>query len=153
MPSRNSSMLHRRMSSEVSIANEIVKYMNIRKELKKAIRNCLKDVKTSDKNEKFDAIDFDEALNSLVFHEKKTGFNMMQMENLRSDIVKLEFEIHDLNKVLDLLYRLLVKTRATFLNVLSKEITIDKPPFVYQCIKIFLGNETFSFTYKFSFLF
>ncbi|KAJ8447409.1 hypothetical protein Cgig2_019403 [Carnegiea gigantea] len=58
-----------------------------------------------------------------VFHKQKTGFNTMQMENLRSDVVELESEIQNLDEALELLYRHLDKTRATILHVPIEGIT------------------------------
>jgi len=169
------SLLRRRSSDESGITNEIIKFMNTRKKIKKAIKGSFKDVKTSDKHDESDAIvsllrgveestsgilrslasyvagkktlarktnwfnklvlqsnyeketattsgfeAFDEALKKLlVSNEKKTGFNVMEVKNLRSDIMKLESEIEDLDESLDHLCRHLIKTRATVLNVLS----------------------------------
>ena len=52
-------------------------------------------------------------------HEKKTSLNILQVENLRSDILKLESQIQDLDESVDTLYMQLVKTWETVLNVSS----------------------------------
>lgn len=61
---------------------------------------------------------FDAALSSLVSQKKKAGINMMHVDDL-SQMVKLEYEIKDLDEALESLFRHLVKTRATLLNILS----------------------------------
>ncbi|KAL9231887.1 hypothetical protein vseg_007050 [Gypsophila vaccaria] len=64
----------------------------------------------------FDNIDV--TLNSLIC-QKKSGTNTLLMENLRAQSLKLESEIQDLDEVLECLFRYLVKTRATLLNIFS----------------------------------
>ncbi|KAL9231888.1 hypothetical protein vseg_007051 [Gypsophila vaccaria] len=56
---------------------------------------------------------------SLVCQKKKTGINTSQMEDLRSQMVKLESDIQELDEELECLFRHLVKTRASLLNILS----------------------------------
>ncbi|XP_074314619.1 uncharacterized protein LOC141649846 [Silene latifolia] len=73
-----------------------------------------KDVTTS--RSTFD--DVDAILNSLIC-QKKSGISSSQMEELRSQISKLETEIEDVDEALECLFRNLVKTRATLLNIFS----------------------------------
>ncbi|KAK9666697.1 hypothetical protein RND81_14G204400 [Saponaria officinalis] len=56
---------------------------------------------------------------SLICQKKKTGINMSQMEDLRIQMVKLESDIREFDEVLECLYRHLVKTRASLLNIHS----------------------------------
>ncbi|KAL9238468.1 hypothetical protein vseg_012885 [Gypsophila vaccaria] len=65
---------------------------------------------------KFD--DVDATLNSLI-SQKKSGISSSQMENLMSQTFKLESQIQDLDESLECLFRDLVKTRATLLNIFS----------------------------------
>ncbi|XP_074314622.1 uncharacterized protein LOC141649850 [Silene latifolia] len=62
--------------------------------------------------------DVDATLNSLICH-KKSGISSSQMDELRSQILKLETEIQDVEEALECLFRNLVKTRATLLNIFS----------------------------------
>ncbi|KAK9666698.1 hypothetical protein RND81_14G204500 [Saponaria officinalis] len=64
----------------------------------------------------FDIVDA--TLNSLI-SQKKSGMNSSLIENLRTQSLKLESEIQDLDEVLECLFRHLVKTRATLLNIFS----------------------------------
>ncbi|XP_074314625.1 uncharacterized protein LOC141649852 [Silene latifolia] len=64
----------------------------------------------------FDVVDA--ALNSLIC-QKKSSISSSQIENLTSQILKLETEIQDLDEALESLFRYLVKTRATLLNIFS----------------------------------
>ncbi|KAK9677489.1 hypothetical protein RND81_11G146500 [Saponaria officinalis] len=64
----------------------------------------------------FDVVDA--ALN-LFICQKKNGANTSQIEDLRSQMSKLETEIQDLDEQLEGLFRNLVKTRATLLNIIS----------------------------------
>ncbi|XP_074314626.1 uncharacterized protein LOC141649853 [Silene latifolia] len=60
--------------------------------------------------------DVDASLNSLIC-QKKSGISSSQIENLTSQILKLETEIQDVDEALESLFRYLVKTRATLLNI------------------------------------
>lgn len=163
------SVLRRRCSGELSIDNEVAQYLNARKHVKKAIKNCLRDIKTSalegmlsnvevittdilksslthitgsmiqSKRSSWFLVsklihqsgnqeqvassssfyDLDAAFSLLIFQKKKSGINMMQVDKLKSQMVKLESEILDLDEALECLFRRLVKTRATLLNILS----------------------------------
>ncbi|XP_074314623.1 uncharacterized protein LOC141649851 [Silene latifolia] len=62
--------------------------------------------------------DVDATLNSLIC-QKKSGISSSQIENLTSQILKLETEIQDVDEALESLFRHLVKTRATLLNIVS----------------------------------
>ncbi|XP_074314599.1 uncharacterized protein LOC141649823 [Silene latifolia] len=62
--------------------------------------------------------DVDAALNSLI-SQKKSGISSSQIENLTTQILKLETEIQDIDEALESLFRHLVKTRATLLNIIS----------------------------------
>ncbi|KAL9238470.1 hypothetical protein vseg_012887 [Gypsophila vaccaria] len=62
--------------------------------------------------------DVDATLNSLI-SQKKSGISSSQMENLMSQTFKLESQIQDLDESLECLFRDLVKTRATLLNIFS----------------------------------
>ncbi|KAK9690630.1 hypothetical protein RND81_09G141700 [Saponaria officinalis] len=62
--------------------------------------------------------DVDATLNSLIC-QKKSGITSSQMENLMSQSLKLESQIQDLDESLECLFRDLVKTRATLLNIFS----------------------------------
>ncbi|XP_074314598.1 uncharacterized protein LOC141649822 [Silene latifolia] len=62
--------------------------------------------------------DVDAALNSLIC-QKKSSISSSQIENLTSQILKLETEIQDVDEALESLFRHLVKTRATLLNIIS----------------------------------
>ncbi|XP_021776339.1 uncharacterized protein LOC110740156 [Chenopodium quinoa] len=55
----------------------------------------------------------------LLIQRKKTGINMSQVENMKSQMIKLESEIQDFDEALECLFRHLVRTRATLLNILS----------------------------------
>ncbi|KAL9238469.1 hypothetical protein vseg_012886 [Gypsophila vaccaria] len=67
-------------------------------------------------NTEFD--DVDATLNSLI-SQKKSGISSSQMETLMSQTFKLESQIQDLDESLECLFRNLVKTRATLLNIFS----------------------------------
>ncbi|XP_074314618.1 uncharacterized protein LOC141649845 [Silene latifolia] len=62
--------------------------------------------------------DVDATLNSLI-SQKKSGISSLQIENLTSQILKLETEIQDVDEALESLFRHLVKSRATLLNIIS----------------------------------
>ncbi|KAL9238471.1 hypothetical protein vseg_012888 [Gypsophila vaccaria] len=62
--------------------------------------------------------DVDATLNSLI-SQKKSGISSSQMESLMSQTFKLESQIQDLDETLECLFRDLVKTRATLLNIFS----------------------------------
>lgn len=68
-------------------------------------------------NSGFDAVDT--TLDSLICQKKKSGFIMSQVESMKSEMMKLESEIQDLDEGLECLSRNLVRTRATLLNMLS----------------------------------
>ncbi|XP_074314627.1 uncharacterized protein LOC141649854 [Silene latifolia] len=76
-------------------------------------KNNNKEVATSNE---FD--DVDATLNSLIC-QKKSGISSSQMDNLTSQTLKLESEIQDVDEALECLFRHLVKTRATLLNIIS----------------------------------
>uniref|UniRef100_A0A803MCF7 Uncharacterized protein n=1 Tax=Chenopodium quinoa TaxID=63459 RepID=A0A803MCF7_CHEQI len=62
--------------------------------------------------------DIDSTLSSLINAQKKRScLNVVQAENLRGKFVKLDSTIQDLDEVLEGLFRCLVKTRATLLNL------------------------------------
>ncbi|CAO2815721.1 unnamed protein product [Amaranthus hypochondriacus] len=181
------SSLRRRSNTDLSIGDEIVDYVNMRKKTRMTMKKCLKDVKglmkrfTSQKGdhenaamvdvlrevegvtaEIFESLleaisgsksqfhkrnaslsivmcklimyqneeseeaeesknefeDVDSTLSSLVITQKKrTCLNVIQAENLRRRLVKLDSAIQDLDEVLEGLFRCLVKTRATLLNI------------------------------------
>ncbi|KAL2944800.1 Ribosomal RNA small subunit methyltransferase H [Bienertia sinuspersici] len=73
-------------------------------------RDSNKDATTT--TNEFDVVDA--TLESTIRHKNKNG-----VENLRSELMTLESEIQSLDEVLDSLFRHLVKTRATLLNILS----------------------------------
>ncbi|KAL9238467.1 hypothetical protein vseg_012884 [Gypsophila vaccaria] len=62
--------------------------------------------------------DVDATLNSLI-SQKKNGITSSQVENLMSQTLSLESQIQDLDESLEYLFRDLVKTRATLLNIFS----------------------------------
>ncbi|KAL9238466.1 hypothetical protein vseg_012883 [Gypsophila vaccaria] len=62
--------------------------------------------------------DVDATLNSVI-SQKKSGISSSQMESLMSQTFKLESQIQDLDESLECLFRDLVKTRATLLNIFS----------------------------------
>ncbi|KAK9690634.1 hypothetical protein RND81_09G142100 [Saponaria officinalis] len=62
--------------------------------------------------------DVDATLNSLIC-QKKSGISSSQVENLMSQTFKLDSEIQDLDESLECLFRDLVKSRATLLNIFS----------------------------------
>ncbi|KAK9690635.1 hypothetical protein RND81_09G142200 [Saponaria officinalis] len=62
--------------------------------------------------------DVDATINSVIC-KKITGISSSQVENLMSQTFKLETEIEDLDESLECLFRDLVKTRATLLNIFS----------------------------------
>ncbi|KAK9690637.1 hypothetical protein RND81_09G142400 [Saponaria officinalis] len=64
----------------------------------------------------FDEVDT--TLNSLIC-QKKSEISSSQMENLMSQTFKLESQIQDLDESLECLFRNLVKSRATLLNIFS----------------------------------
>ncbi|KAK9690632.1 hypothetical protein RND81_09G141900 [Saponaria officinalis] len=72
-------------------------------------------------NKETSTTEFDEVdatLNSLIC-QKKDRINSSQMENLMSQTLKLESQIQNLDESLESLFRDLVKTRATLLNIFS----------------------------------
>ncbi|KAL9238464.1 hypothetical protein vseg_012881 [Gypsophila vaccaria] len=75
-------------------------------------KNANKEASTSE----FD--DVDATLNSLI-SQKKSGITSSQMENLMNQTFQLESQIQDLDESLECLFRDLVKTRATLLNIVS----------------------------------
>ncbi|KAL9238465.1 hypothetical protein vseg_012882 [Gypsophila vaccaria] len=75
-------------------------------------KNADKDASTTE----FD--DVDATLNSLI-SQKKSGLISSQVENLTSQAFKLASQIQDLDESLECLFRDLVKTRATLLNIFS----------------------------------
>ncbi|XP_057516552.1 uncharacterized protein LOC130797803 [Amaranthus tricolor] len=181
------SSLRRRSNTDLSIGDEIVDYVNMRKKTRMTMKKCLKDVKglmkrfTSQKGdhenaamvdvlrevegvtaEIFESLleaisgsksqfhkrnaslsivmcklimyqneeseeeeesknefdDVDSTLSSLVITQKKRiCLNVIQAENLRRRLVKLDSAIQDLDEVLEGVFRCLVKTRATLLNI------------------------------------
>ncbi|XP_074314620.1 uncharacterized protein LOC141649847 [Silene latifolia] len=76
-------------------------------------KNNNKEVATSSEFEAVDA-----TLNSFIC-QKKSGITSSQIENLRSQMLKLETEIQDVDEALECLFRNLIKTRATLLNIFS----------------------------------
>ncbi|KAL2944808.1 Serine carboxypeptidase-like 45 [Bienertia sinuspersici] len=66
-------------------------------------------------NSKFDVVEA--TLEPII--KNKYGIILLQVENMRCQMTKLEFEIQSLDESLDSLFRHLVKTRATILNILS----------------------------------
>ncbi|XP_021772945.1 uncharacterized protein LOC110736912 [Chenopodium quinoa] len=182
------SSLRRRSNAELSIGEEMVRYVNMRKNTKMMIKRCSKEVKDMMKkkpifqedyknvamvdvlrevegataeifeslleaisgskavshkrsaslsnvmcrlikyqNESFNKEeevsrnefeDIDSTLSSLLIAQKKRScLNVEQAENLRGKFVKLDSAIQDLDEVLEGLFRCLVKTRATLLNL------------------------------------
>jgi len=61
----------------------------------------------------------DATLGLLVCQKRKSGIDLCQIENIRSQIMKFESEIQDLVEPLECLSRHLIKTRANVLNILS----------------------------------
>ncbi|XP_021772952.1 uncharacterized protein LOC110736919 [Chenopodium quinoa] len=55
----------------------------------------------------------------LLIQKKKTGINVSQVEDMKRQMIKLESEIQDFDEALECLFRHLVRTRATLLNILS----------------------------------
>ncbi|KMT01269.1 hypothetical protein BVRB_9g212870 [Beta vulgaris subsp. vulgaris] len=184
------SSLRRRSNAELSIGDEIVGYVNMRKKTKPMMKRCTKDVKGMMKKitcqkggdhenvvmvsvlkevegvtaEIFESLldaisgskaqfykrgaslslvmcklimyqseafekeeeevsknefeDVDSTLSSLIITQKKRScLNVLQAENLRRQLVKLDSTIQDLDEILEGLFRCLVKTRATLLNI------------------------------------
>ncbi|KAL2936908.1 Dextranase [Bienertia sinuspersici] len=177
------SSLRRRSNPELSIGDEIVGYISMRKTTKVVIKRCSKDVKEGEAHhdnvamigvlreieeetaEIFESLleaisgskaqshkrgaslsvvmcklimyhsdayeeeveesknefeDVDSNLSSLVISQKKRSClipNVVQAENFRKKLVKLDSAIQDLDEVLEGLFRCLVKTRATLLNI------------------------------------
>ncbi|XP_021755432.1 uncharacterized protein LOC110720686 [Chenopodium quinoa] len=142
------SVLRRRCSGELDITNEVTEYLKTRRASKKTIKKCLKDINAvepvaiegmlkdvqaltaevfnsllsyiggsqksswsffSQRSEKKAATSFD-AIDALLV--KKVNVDMSQLLNLES-------EIQEIDEVLESLFRHLVKTRSTLLNVLS----------------------------------
>ncbi|KAL9231890.1 hypothetical protein vseg_007053 [Gypsophila vaccaria] len=69
-------------------------------------------------NNEFDEVDL--IMSSIsIANKKKTCINVMQGEKLRSQMVKLDSKVQDLDEVLESLFRCLVRSRATLLNILS----------------------------------
>ncbi|KAL2944801.1 Dynein heavy chain cytoplasmic [Bienertia sinuspersici] len=66
-------------------------------------------------NSKFDAVEA--SLEPII--KNNNGINLLQVENMRCQMIKLESEIQSLDEGLDSLFRHLVRTRATILNILS----------------------------------
>ncbi|GAB4838607.1 hypothetical protein Ancab_028152 [Ancistrocladus abbreviatus] len=69
------------------------------------------------------ASEFEEAdaiLASLHSQKKKTGINIVQADQLRSQMMQMDSAIQALDEQLDCLFRRMVKTRAALLNILSK---------------------------------
>lgn len=60
----------------------------------------------------------DATLDSMIC-QKKNAADMSKVEDIRSQMVNLESEIQDLDEVIEYLFRNLIKTRATLLNILS----------------------------------
>ncbi|KAL2926600.1 tRNA(Glu)-specific nuclease WapA [Bienertia sinuspersici] len=75
-------------------------------------RDSNKDATTT--TNEFDVVDA--TFESIIRQKNKNG-----VENLRSELMTLEFELQSLDEVLDSLFRHLVKTRATLLNILRLE--------------------------------
>ncbi|GAB4853074.1 hypothetical protein Ancab_017259 [Ancistrocladus abbreviatus] len=61
----------------------------------------------------------DSVLNSLARQTKKTGINVVRADQLRSQITQIESAVQDLDEQLESLFRFMVKTRATLLNILK----------------------------------
>ncbi|KAK9690638.1 hypothetical protein RND81_09G142500 [Saponaria officinalis] len=62
--------------------------------------------------------DVDATINSLIC-QKKSGISSSQVDNMMAQSLKLESQIQDLDESLECLFRDLVKTRATLLNILT----------------------------------
>ncbi|XP_021755443.1 uncharacterized protein LOC110720699 [Chenopodium quinoa] len=113
------SVLRRRCSGELDITNEVTEYLKTRRASKKTIKKCLKDIKAKSswsisklvrqRSEKEVATSFD-AVDAILV--KKVNVDMSQLVNLES-------EIQEIDEVLESLFRHLVKTRSTLLNVIS----------------------------------
>ncbi|XP_074312852.1 uncharacterized protein LOC141648235 [Silene latifolia] len=187
------SSLRRRSNGELSIGDEVIAYMNMRKKTKMVCKKCLKDVKGMTKksislgevenDENFATIDVlrkvegvtaaifesllevisgtkaqthkrsaslsiimcklilhqnidieteeevcvnefddvDSSLSSLTISQKRRiCINGFQAEILRGKMVKLDSSVQDLEEVLEGLFRCLVRSRATLLNILSQ---------------------------------
>ncbi|KAL2926599.1 Sterile alpha motif domain-containing protein 9-like [Bienertia sinuspersici] len=114
------SVLRRRCSGELNITNEVAQYLNVRKSAKKMIKKSLKNIKETEKTNKDNAIQTmlkdvsTMTLDSTIRQKNKNG-----VENLRSELMTMESDIQSLDEALDSLFRHLVKTRATLLNILS----------------------------------
>ncbi|GMH02918.1 hypothetical protein Nepgr_004757 [Nepenthes gracilis] len=63
--------------------------------------------------------DVDDAMHSLASNMKRSGINVAQAETWRSQMMKLESDIQDLDELLECLFRRLVNARASLLNILS----------------------------------
>lgn len=63
--------------------------------------------------------DLDSVLSTLISQKKKISINMMHVDSLTNQMGQLESEIQDLDGALEIMFRHLVKTRATLLNILS----------------------------------
>ncbi|KAL2944809.1 RNA pyrophosphohydrolase [Bienertia sinuspersici] len=68
-------------------------------------------------NSKFDAVEA--TLEPIIKNKSGINLYLLQVENMRCQMIELESEIQSLDEGLDSLFRDLVKTRATILNILS----------------------------------
>lgn len=61
----------------------------------------------------------DMALESLISHRTTKVHDLIQVEQLQNNLKNLEIDIHDLEEGLESLYRRLIKSRVSLLNILS----------------------------------
>ncbi|GAB4838609.1 hypothetical protein Ancab_028154 [Ancistrocladus abbreviatus] len=67
----------------------------------------------------------DAALDSLASQKKKTGINIVQADQTRSQMAPIEFAIEDLDEQVESLFRCMVKTRAAILNILKSPLLLE----------------------------
>ncbi|KAB5557751.1 hypothetical protein DKX38_008660 [Salix brachista] len=111
------SLLLRRKGGESSLASEVEAFMISRKQLNKSICKRFRNLKTMDKN----ASNIPNAIAILtqVWNQPQISTNPSLVQNLLKGLEALESNILEAEVELEAVYRKLLKTRVTILNILS----------------------------------
>ncbi|KAF8377726.1 hypothetical protein HHK36_031110 [Tetracentron sinense] len=115
------SSLRRREGGEFGLANKVGTYMISRKKTKKVVCKCLGDLKRVDKEEA-DINEIEKAdVAVYALNNKKSckEIDVVQVQNVQKQLEALESSIQDLEEGLESVFRRLIKTRVSLLNMLN----------------------------------